>query len=342
MSRSARRFALSNLAIAATLSLSLAACGGDDASPGSADDESPDSALTAGAVTLNAEWPLTGDKVESDLPDHPVYVVKIDNTSNSEPQVGLGSADMVVEELVEGGLTRLAAFYYEDTPNLVGPVRSMRASDIGVVKPMSAVLVAAGGAAPTRRRIAAAGIADLGEDSPGFERDSSRAAPYNLFAHLSQIAAKPGESWDQPPGSYFQFGDGTDFSAARPVSKIIAEFPGGHTTDWTLTDDGWIRPDSNAPKGDDFVADNVLLLRVREGDAGYLDPAGNPVPETLFFGTGDAVLIHDGKALTCRWGKEDRGSQLMLTTKAGEPVEVPPGHTFIELVPETGNVTLAR
>jgi DUF3048 family protein len=332
------------LAIASTLvalSLALAACGGDDKQQASSD-EPTDSTNTASALSLNGEWPLTGEKLEGDLPDHPVYVVKIDNTSNSAPQIGLGSADMVVEELVEGGLTRLAAFYYEKTPDLVGPVRSMRASDIGIVKPMEAVIVAAGGARPTKQRVAAAGISDLGEDSPGFERNSSRSVPYNLFAHLSQIADDPTGQWKPPPGPYFEFGEG-NFTTARSVSKITAQFSASHTTDWVYTKTGWTRPGSNAQSGHEFAADNILLLRVRQGDAGYKDPAGNPVPETLFFGAGDAVLVHGDKALPCRWKKHDRKSQLRLTTKAGNRVEVPPGHMFIELVPgSTGEVTLTK
>ena len=43
-------------------------------------------------------------------------VLKMDNTYASAPQVGLGSADMVVEELVEGGITRLAVIYYSELP----------------------------------------------------------------------------------------------------------------------------------------------------------------------------------------------------------------------------------
>ena len=76
-------------------------------------------------------WPLTGLEREGDAPKHPVIVTKVDNTSSSAPQVGLGAADMIVEELVEGGYTRLASFFYSKLPKAVGPVRSMRASDIG-------------------------------------------------------------------------------------------------------------------------------------------------------------------------------------------------------------------
>ena len=43
-----------------------------------------------------------------------------------------------------------------------------------------------------------------------------------------------------------------------------------------FTNGSYHNTNSNAPAGDQFPATNVLVLRVREGDAGYLDPAGNP------------------------------------------------------------------
>ena len=60
-------------------------------------------------------------------------VAKIDN-SGKEPQAGLSKADLVVEELVEGGYTRLAAFFYSELPINAGPMRSMRFSDVGIVQ----------------------------------------------------------------------------------------------------------------------------------------------------------------------------------------------------------------
>ena len=80
-----------------------------------------------------------------------MLVTKIDNTDNSQPQVGLDKADLVTEELVEGGMTRLAVFFYRHLPKVAGPVRSMRASDIGIVKPAHGVIVASGAAAADDR-----------------------------------------------------------------------------------------------------------------------------------------------------------------------------------------------
>jgi hypothetical protein len=337
--RAARTGAL--VAVPAVLALALAGCGGgDDGSP-AASDSPTDSTNTAGATTLNQEWPLTGEPIDGDLPDHPVYVVKIDNTSSSDPQIGLGSADMIVEELVEGGLSRLAVFFYSDVPDNVGPVRSMRASDVGIVKPALGEILAAGGARPTRALISQAHIVDYGEGSTGFYRSDQRSAPYNLFAHLSERADKPGTHWKPPPAPYLQFGDPSDFTGSITVDTIQASFSAAHTTSWKYTSAGWTRPDSYAAKGDDFTADNVLLLRVKIGDAGYKDPAGNPVPETYLYGSGPGVLVHGDHAQKVKWTKKGKAGDLTLASMKGDEVTVPAGHTWIELIPEgTGSVKL--
>src|SRR3954453_2793961 len=131
-------------------------------------------------------------------------IVKIDNSDRIAPQVGLSNGALIPEELVEGGMTRLAVFYDQHTPKLVGPVRSMRATDIGIVKPAKAVLVASGGAPPTVRRIAAAHIKTFTEGAKGYQRDTSRQAPYNLFMHLTTLAHTLKAT--TPPDNYLPWG----------------------------------------------------------------------------------------------------------------------------------------
>ena len=276
-----RRLAPSATGMTVVLAVSLAACGGDEES--NADPEGASPTNTVSAVTLAREWPLTGKELDGDLPDHPVYVVKIDNTQSSAPQVGLDSADMVVE----GGLTR--------------------------------------------------------EDATRFYRDASRSAPHNLFVELSKVAAEPEKDWDAPQNPYLPFGDEDDFEGDISVASITAMFSGGHTTRWEYAGGEWQRADSLAERGKDFEPANILLLRVKTRDAGYLDPAGNPVPETVFSGTGGAALVHGDKAVRCVWSKRFLGSSLELRTENGDPVTVPAGHTWIELVPvDGGRVTLGR
>lgn len=281
-------------------------------------------------------WPLTGERRTGKLPNHPAYVVKVDNTTSSAPQLGLDHADMVVEELVEGGLTRLAAFFYSDIPDNVGPVRSMRASDVGIVEPANAFLVASGAADATKHVLNQTDINRVTEGARGFYRSSSRPAPYNLFIRLSALATNPSRAWKPPSVPYLPFGPAADFPGTEAAHTITATFSPGHTTDWRYTGGAWVRTNSNAESGHDFAVDNVLVLRVRLGDAGYRDPAGNPVPETKFYGSGQAVLVHGDQAVDAVWHKAGTQGAVTLTTHDGKQLTVPVGHTFIELVPNVG------
>ena len=334
----AARFLLATLA----LSLGLSACGGSD-DEGSA--ESPkglaSQSVSEGSEVTSETWPLTGLPASNGqaAQTHPVMVLKMDNTSSSAPQEGLGSADLVVEELVEGGLTRLAAFFYSEIPGTVGPVRSMRASDIGIVSPVDAAVVTSGAAPVTIQRIKGAGIPFFGEGSKGFFRDSSRYAPYNLFTDLSETATlvqRPAER----PADYLPWGSDDDLPKGKPARTVEARFSGGPATSWTYSGgaDGTYRnTNTYAAAGDEFVADNVLVLRVQVGDAGYKDPAGNPVPETKLEGQGQAVLFTGGKAIPLTWSKGGLDQPIELEDKLGS-VTVPPGHTWIELVPASGGL----
>lgn len=329
------------LALGLAGSLLLAGCGDDKKDEAEGPGEQP----IAGGSELAQTWPLTGLDVsgdESAAQKHPVMVVKMDNTPSSAPQVGLDAADLVVEELVEGGSTRLAAFYYSDIPGTVGPVRSMRASDIGIVSPVGGTMVTSGAAAVTINRIQKAGIDFFAEGDEGFFRDDSRSAPYNLMTDLSETTKAASTDEEGRPVDYLPWGAAEDLPAGQPAKTVAASFSGGHTTNWRFDGGTYVNENSNADRAAPFPADTVLVLRVEVGDAGYTDPAGNPVPETKLEGTGPAMLFHDGRLVRGTWSKKDLGSPIELSTKAGE-LTVPAGHTWIELIPlEGGNVTFTK
>lgn len=334
-----RRFRLSAAALVAA-SLVLSGCSGDE---GESEDSSGPQEVTGGEA-LDSTWPLTGLPVTGDdsaAQDHPVLVTKIDNTSSSAPQLGLGSADMVVEELVEGGMTRLAVFHYSDIPEVAGPVRSMRASDIGIVSPVDASVVTSGAAGQTIARVKGAGIPFYGEGAKGVYRDNARSAPYNLFANLADVVTAATKDEEVRPDDYLPWGESGDLPKGKKARTLAASF-GGHTTNWKFQGGKYTNLNTYAKAGDEFQADNVLVLRVKVGDAGYKDPAGNFVPETKFEGKGKALLFHDGKVVAGTWSKKGLEAALSLKTKKGKLV-VPAGHTWIELVPAAnGNVTFKK
>ncbi len=345
--RPRRLHATAGIALALVASLAIAGCGGSSGSGSSANNR-PQSQPTQGGTRLAAVWPLTGLPAPNTTPTHPVMIVKIDNTAASQPQYGLGEADMVVEELVEGGITRLATMFYSQLPTKVGPVRSMRASDIGVVTPTHAVLVASGAAPSTYNRLARAHVKYYLMGAPGvsrFPNDPEHDFLHSVFADLP-VLARSIRATPIVPASYLPWGAESDFTGVAPARKIAVKFSGSSTTHflYNALTKKYLNTNTHAKRGDQFKADSVLVLRVREGDAGYRDPAGNPVPETLFYGTGTLMLFHDGQVMRGTWSKVKRDSPLVLTTAAGS-MKVPAGHVWIELLPVTsagGSITFVK
>ena len=66
----------------------------------------------------------------------PALTIKVENTPQALPQWGIDQADVVYEEIVNGGITRLAAIFNSQAPAKVGPVRSVRPTDTQVVWPI--------------------------------------------------------------------------------------------------------------------------------------------------------------------------------------------------------------
>ncbi|RZI90800.1 MAG: DUF3048 domain-containing protein [Microbacterium sp.] len=336
-----RRTGVAALSVAVLASLVLAGCGGSDKE---STDEGTDPQSTENGSKLAAVWPLTGLPSDGSTPDHPVIIVKVDNSRASDPQYGLGSADLVVEEMVEGGYTRLAVAFYSKLPKKAGPVRSARASDIGIVTPTHAALVASGAAPVTKRRLSKAGVNFYEEGVVGTYRDASEHdALHSVFIDLPKFA-KSIKDKAYVPGPYLPWGQEAEFTGSQPATKINVRFSAQTTTIFKYDGKHYLNTDTYARSGDQFKADSVLVLRTREGDAGYRDPAGNPVPETLFFGKGELMLFHDGQLVRGTWEKARRDSPLVLSTAAG-PLTVPAGHVWIELLPRNsdgGKITFKK
>ena len=110
-----------------------------------------------------ATCPLTGLPAPGGIvPQRPAMAVKIDNYPAARPQSGIDKADVVFEEPVEGGITRFAAvFQCQDAP-LIGPVRSARNIDIGILGQLGNPLLAhVGGINPVLANIDASPLVNV-------------------------------------------------------------------------------------------------------------------------------------------------------------------------------------
>lgn len=308
--------------VAAALGVVLLGCGKKDEAV-----KAPDADLPSG----QSVWPMTGLAMESE-PNHPVMIVKIPNTPSARLQKGLNEADLITEELVEGGVTRLAVVFDSKVPSEVGPVRSMRSSDIGIAKPASAVVISSGAAAQTISRFKNEDVKFYDENAPGMHRTSGRRPAHDLMIDLNEFVRKAKLRRGHPT-PYLHWGESADFGGTEKATKIQVQMSSYRTSGFEFRRGKYINTNSYADVRESFRADSVLVLRVQIRDAGYRDVVGTPVPETIYKGTGDMSLFHNGEVVTGKWSKADLESIPQLTDAMGQEVKVPAGRTFVLLVP---------
>lgn len=315
----------------AALSLALTACGSK-----STDATAPDSATTTTTAAAPTTNPLTGLPMSDPEQSHPVYIVKVDNTQASDPQIGLGSADLITEELVEGGLCRLATFFYDKLPEKVGPVRSMRLTDIGIAKPVGATIITSGAAPVTLHGLHKAGIPFLDMNNPNVVRvsDGMHDSLHSVMANVSKIAS---EAKGKParPADYLPFGDQA-LPSGKKATSITSRVGGSCTDRWSYEGGHYVLTNGFMAKGDQFTPDTVITATVTTSTAPYKDPAGNPVPISHFEGSGKAMIFHGGQMVKATWEKAGKGSPVTFKDAQGNALQIPPGHTWLELVPGKG------
>lgn len=280
--------------------------------------------------------PLTG--LAGSVPNRPAAIVKIDNGPAARPQSGLNAADIVIEEEVEGGVTRFAAVFHS-TSATVGPVRSARTTDIGIINSFGSPLLMYSGANEVTEGLIRAQPTIQNRNagtSSGYWRSSSRRAPSNLYTDTASHWASAGSGAPPPQFSYRSPGQGVPSShkTAVPASSFSVAYRAS-TAGWTWNGDAWLRTQGGSPhmtsSGQQVSASNVVVIEAREVPTGMVDSTGSKVPEFVFVGAGDVTVFTDGKRIEGRWNKPSMAVAPTLMS-GGEVIELTPGRTWIELV----------
>jgi len=297
-------------------------------------------AETTTTVPAAPVYPLTGVEVtDPAVAARPALVVKIDNAAGARPQSGMNEADIVVEEIVNDGLTRFAFVFHSQGSDPVGPVRSGRLQDIDLFGSFNRPLFAwSGGNATVTAAIRASDLIELGPQQANvYFRSSDRRVPHNLYSRTTDLWSKaPADA--QPPQRQFAYR-----SAADPVAGVPS--PGVSITldsidvrwDWDAASGLYLRTMEVTPHDDTqsgrVTTNNVVVLEVT-----YL-PGISGSPDAQTIGSGRAFVFTGGQFIDGTWSRADRRAPFTLTDVDGSIIEMTPGRTFIEL-PREGN-TLA-
>lgn len=289
------------------------------------------------AVAQNV-MPLTGEVAGANgVPKRPAAVVKIDNGSPAAPQVGLNSADIVIEEEVEGGVTRFAAIFHSKS-SIVGPVRSGRSTDISLISSLGTPLLMYSGANDVTEHLLRQQTQIQNrsfEISSGYWRDSARRAPSNLFTDTEPHWASATGS---PPSAQFAYAaaDTVDGSTSGFETQSFAVNYPSSSAAWRWDGRSWLRSQRGRPhvlqSGKQVSAANVVVIEAERVATGLVDSAGGEVPEFVFVGTGDATVFVNGKRISGTWTRPTLASVATIVGTDGSLIELSPGRTWIQLI----------
>jgi len=299
-----------------------------------------------------ATWPLTGLPMADDASNGPALCIKIENSVQARPQLGLDSADIVIEEVVEGGITRFMGVFQSTIPKQVEPVRSLRPMDTPLAQQFSCALVFSGGQLPFVQAALNSVLPIISQDRGAmwFSRDSGRSAPHNVIGDMATFmaTAKAAKLTSPPPAfNYPALGQVSSIVAdGAPATRLDLKMSGVESSTWRWDDvhGVWLRYEGTTKAtvvgGKQLSATNVVTLSVTLVNTQYRDPAGNPVPETQIVGSGTGTVSYAGMSMPIKWSKASAKKPIVLTDASGNPVTLLPGNTWVELVPKSGSVTI--
>lgn len=284
-------------------------------------------------------WPLTGLPRDGADASAPALSAKIDNHPLARPQVGLDEADIVFEELVEGGLTRYVAVWHSSLPPEVGPVRSVRPMDPDIVSPLGGILAYSGGQQRFIEAMldspVASAIHGQSDVNDFFYRTSTAVAPHNVIVRAPELVA------------YFadREGPAPQFAYSPSVAESTAVVSGSEVTnlrvvfssfqrpswEWSAEAEAFLRHQPNgaadtASSGAQLSADNVVVLFV---DIQVIQD----IPTTNLIGEGRGFVATGGRVVEVNWSKAAKEAPIELTDGAGARVLLAPGQTWVELIP---------
>jgi hypothetical protein len=318
----------------------LSACSGKSAGPGTTS-TGPTHVVAEHKPAPPPTCPLTGaPRHKGQAVKRPPLAVKIDNVSEALPQSGVNRADVVVEELVEGGLTRLMAIYQCNDAKVVGPIRSLRISDADILALLHGSVLGYSGANPKDMPpvVAHSDAVLIAQDSlpQYFYRSSAHVAPHNVFSSTTKIlrAGKSRRKTLTAPKPLFSYG--AIDKAAKPAHDVSMSWPAA-SAEWRWKNGEWLRTQNGSTDrqsdGAQLSATNVVIMNVNIASTGLHDIAGSPSPADVTVGSNPVWVLRDGKMIQGTWKRHSVGDGLTLRDKSGHLIALSPGRTWIELLP---------
>lgn len=306
-------------------------------------------------VHVAVTCPLTGLPAPGGkVPQRPVLAVKVGNDPLARPQSGLQDADVVYNTLAEGGITRYIAVFQCNNSSSIGPVRSVRWDDWHILQQFGrADLAFVHGIDPDVNTVQSLSwVCDLDDfGHPNlYQQNPARNAPEATYTSTASLYS--GCSHAPAPPSPFTFSKTAKPAGSRPVTSVNVGYSTYEQQDvvWTWSkskgdflhnylQNGSVTADLG-PSGQQLQAKNVVIVRVSVQYGQYPEtPGGTGDVESITEGSGVAYVLRDGRLQVGTWVRPSWNDIMKLVGANGRPMTLAPGNTWVEIVPNSYQVT---
>ena len=291
--------------------------------------------------------PFRGTPIDSTELYSPPLALKIDNAPTALPQQGLQDADIVFEELVEGGLTRFLAIFHSQIPASVGPIRSGRSTDIPLLMPFDGALFGWSGSNwAFRKLLDTVAITDVGlyRNPSHYWRQTERISPSNLWVRASQLFNKEAhDPHSSEPLWPYELPEETTSGPSREIKGVKVDWGSTKVEHlWDAARSGWARSQNDDPhvvldlKGEqhELAPENLIIQFTKYVLTNEEDVNGARIPLGLVSeGSGTALILKDGGLIEGRWIKANVTVHTDFFDNQGRLIAMSPGSTWVLLAP---------
>lgn len=296
-------------------------------------------------------WPLTGLEAPSEEAiQQRVVSVKIENSAEARPHTNIQLADVVYETVTEGGITRFNALYHSQAPDLLGPVRSARLSDLYVVPQYHALFAFSGASPSVNAAINAAGLENLSQDAgvaAPYHRSSKRAAPHNLYGSVPEMRAEAARRGMAATASItgLAFDRRASEESTPTITQISIPFSNANTVVWNYdaASKTYLRVNNGRPFTDEGTGAQVRSTNVvvmwAQHNAASSDVVGSTTFDIVLTGSGRVSVFRDGQRYDGTWEATKDAPPVFKATD-GTQIKLSPGNTWMQVVKTDINISM--
>ncbi|HHV60966.1 MAG TPA: DUF3048 domain-containing protein [Clostridiaceae bacterium] len=279
--------------------------------------------------------------------------VMIDNEgTKSLPQGGLYQAQLIYEIIVEGGETRLMPVFWDVKPEMVGPVRSSRHYFLDYAMEHDAIYVHIGWSPMAERDISVFNVNNVNGVMDGWvvfydittDRNNWQDS-YTNFDKIFDFAKNKNYRLETEVTPLFVYNEANAVPAeGEKAEKVSIRYSSTYTCGFEY--DEVTKTYKRIRKGkphmeriteEQLTAKNIIVQKVTVYDIKG-DTEGRQ--EVVTTGSGKATYITCGKAVLINWEKDERTGRTKYTYPNGDPLVLNPGQTWIQIVPNYGEVSI--